>query len=63
MGRGRCSRDQGSPLGPDRRRNVSPGTGGYTYADFAGNIPPAVDHDPAPQVRAMKLLKADYELH
>eukprot|EP00972_Heterocapsa_arctica_P056909 8399687-Heterocapsa_arctica.AAC.1 len=28
---------------------------------FAGNIPPAVDRDPAPQVRAMKLLKADYD--
>eukprot|EP00972_Heterocapsa_arctica_P036940 5438729-Heterocapsa_arctica.AAC.1 len=30
---------------------------------FAGNIPPAVDRDPAPQLRAMKRLRADYEVH
>eukprot|EP00972_Heterocapsa_arctica_P022268 3275376-Heterocapsa_arctica.AAC.1 len=30
---------------------------------YEGNVPPAVDRDPAPQLRAMKLLKADYEVH
>eukprot|EP00972_Heterocapsa_arctica_P087950 12968743-Heterocapsa_arctica.AAC.1 len=30
---------------------------------YAGNIPPAVDRDPALQARAMKLQKADFEQH
>jgi hypothetical protein len=30
---------------------------------FAGNMPPAVDHDPAPQLRVMRIMNADYDEH
>eukprot|EP00972_Heterocapsa_arctica_P106561 15696942-Heterocapsa_arctica.AAC.1 len=53
---------KGTPLAPIDGATTAPVPVAIHMPIYAGNIPPAVDRDPAPQVRAMNLLKADHEL-
>ena len=54
---------RGSPWAPVDGATTAPVPVAVHFPVYEGNLPPAVDRDPAVEVRAMRLQKADFEAH
>ncbi len=54
---------KGTPWAPVDGATTAPVPVAVHFPVYEGNLPPAVDRDPAVEVRAMRLQKADFEAH
>jgi hypothetical protein len=54
---------KGTPWAPVDGATTAPVPVAVHFPVYEGNLPPPVDRDPAVQVRAMRLQKADFEAH
>ncbi len=54
---------KGTPWAPIDGATAAPVPVAVHVPFYAGNLPPAVDPDPTPQLRAMRIMKAEYEKH